>query len=319
MKKVYKIVSLTLAFLVDVYAAISLYSNIINKSSNQLLISILFTISAISITILLLLLQEEKYKMFALEQLSYAGKNNTIRMLLCYYALKANSNSMGDFSKRNKCNRSLIKQASFSFTVGEENGLKKSNINYKHTFKFYFMPRKFDTFILHDIGFVENSVRIEIDGLISTPEPRFILDGEAVVNKRNLNLEFIKYRLPPELSKKRILSRPQMKYSYNLYDSFDYNEEEVFVIFPANYGLYLGEIDIKLIIRSPFDFSVVLNEFNISRKNQSGLSKTYDKVEQSTQNGLNKEYNFFVNNVNAKKIYFLSIKKVTLPHKTGPN
>jgi len=306
MKKILKTLLFILSFVVDLYAFVNLYKTIfIGEYPNDILIPVLFVISAMTISVLLLSLENERRKMLALQQLSYNGRVITVRMILCYYSIKYNAQLIGEHTRKQN-NESLVKRAVLRISVGEEKQQCLSDIIYNHTFDFYLPPYIFNMFLTHDVGKIEEPIECSIAGTLDYIPAEPLLAPRIGVNRRNLNLSYFKYYMPRGRIFKRDNRSLNIRFALN--KAFDYDEEEAFVIFPPNFGIYVREIVIVFSCKENENAQVSIREYNYTEVNASDMvSKCHVEHKTSEVYGVN-EWVATIKPVSMRTVYLLTVK-----------
>lgn len=276
-----------------------------NSLSWGLMICILFLIGS-SILLYLRWLREHS-RLRALRILAHRGRVNTINYMVYLDFLTHKFHN--DYDNEPKTSNLKITRSEFTFRFfnncvsGDKDVI---DVDYRHTFHLTKHGKKFDALILHAIGSLERDPKkfnreesvfiIYQDKHYSIiPEP---CNGD-MRNQHNQVLDRVQCSLPEMKAREETLV-----FHYRVNGEFDINDDDIFVIYPRNYGKKFNkEATFQLIFDAPYFADIQL----LTLRYDYVLGGAIQYVAQFESEG-GKLYSCTVKSLKEKNIYMISIR-----------
>lgn len=185
--------------------------------------------------------QKEHNRLQALRILAHRGKVNTINYMIYLDFLKHKFHD--NYDNEPKTNDLIIGKSKFSFHFlnrGDSNKKHNIDVKYKHTFCILKHKGRFDILILHALGelvsdFKQSGSDDNRNIYITYQEKEYLLVSQPCTgdmrNQYNQILDRVQCPLPAMEKNEEALT---LKYRIN--KEFDPENDDVFIIYPQNYG-----------------------------------------------------------------------------------
>lgn len=207
-----------------------------NSFSWGLMVCILFLIAS-SIFLYIRWLREHS-RLCALRILAHRGRVNTINYMVYLDFLTHKFHD--DYDNEPKTSSLKITRSNFTFHFF--NGCadnKVIDVDYKHTFHIIKHGKKFDALILHSIGLLVRTTKIDSKEnhgtFIKYQDKHYSIIPEPCTgdmrNQRNQVLDRVQCSIPAMIAREESL-----EFHYRINGEFDAEDDDIFVIYPRNYG-----------------------------------------------------------------------------------
>lgn len=177
---------------------------------------------------------KEHSRLRALRILAHRGKIHTLNFLV--YLDFLTHKFHGDYDNDPKTNSLKVARSEFTFRFKNLENDKEVDVDYKHTFHIIKHGKKFDVIVLHASGNLIRSPEMDGRGTgINYQEKKYLIIPEPCVgtmrNRRNSTLDRVVCALPEMEA-----SEEMLEFYYTIKKESNLDEDEVFVIYPKNYG-----------------------------------------------------------------------------------
>ncbi|WP_122788758.1 hypothetical protein [Intestinibacillus sp. Marseille-P6563] len=225
--------------IVNVIAAIlTIVLAVTQNSLSSWLAASIFVLIGSSILLYLCWVREHS-RLRALRILAHRGRVNTINYMVYLDFLTHKFNN--DYDNEPKTSSLIITRSNFTFHFF--NGCadnKVIDVDYRHTFHLIKHGKKFDALILHAIGSLvripeKNDSRENPSTFIKYQDKYYSIIPEPCTgdmrNQRNQVLDRVQCSIPAMKAREETL-----EFHYRINGEFDVDDDDIFVIYPRNYG-----------------------------------------------------------------------------------
>lgn len=229
------IVNILGAIVTIITASINLFTHAQNRLLGVIIFICGFVLLIISASLYLCWLREHS-RLRALRILAHRGRVNTINYMV--YLDFLDHRFHDDYDNEPKSNSLIITRSEFTFHFFNRcKNTQIIDVDYKHTFHVIKHRKKFDALILHAIGKLVRNMDAEEKSYTYIkyqnhyysilPEP---CTGD-MRNLRNQVLDRVQCSLPAMKAQEETL-----EFHYRINGEFNSEEDDIFVIYPRNYG-----------------------------------------------------------------------------------
>lgn len=292
------------AIVTIITATINLFTHSENRLLGVIIIICGFALLIISASLYLCWFREHS-RLRALRILAHRGRVNTINYMV--YLDFLDHKFHDDYDNEPKANSLIITRSEFTFHFFNAcENTKIIDVDYKHTFHIIKHQKKFDALILHAMGkmvrkmdMVEKShtyIKYQNQYYSILPEP---CTGD-MWNLRNQVLDRVQCSLPAMKALEETL-----EFHYRINDEFNSEEDDIFVIYPKNYGKkFKKESTFKLTFDAPYFADIQLLTLPYDRV----VSGPIQYVAQFENNQNGKEYTCRIPSLEDSNIYMIAIR-----------
>ena len=210
-----------------------------------------------------------------------------------------------DYDNEPKTNNLIISKSEFSFHfLNQDENEHNVDVEYRHTFNVIRHGKKFDVLILHALGKLIRSPQ-DYESASVTYQDRYypVMPEPCTGNMRNSYnqiLDRVQWHIP-EME----MREEKLEFYYKIKREFNLHEDEVFVVYPQNYGKkFYKEAKFKLRFEAPYFADIQLLALPYDCVQRGGLR--YISQFESLDGG--KRYECTVKSLKAKNIYLITIR-----------
>lgn len=245
----------------------------------------------------------EHSRLRALRILSHRGKVNTINYMV--YLDFLNHKFHDDYDNDPKTNSLVITRSEFTFHFfNSDSGNQIIDVDYRHTFHLIKHGKKFDALILHSIGELVRSPQEDLGTFIKYQNKYYSIIPEPCIgdmrNQNNQVLDRVQCSLPAMIDREETL-----EFHYRINGEFNTVDDDVFVIYPQNYGKkFNNTATFQLSFDDPYFADIQL----LTLPYDYTVGGAIQYVAQFENNDEGKTYRCTVKSLKDRNIYLISIR-----------